>query len=337
MRHLVILVLGFLTFLPAAAFAQTADQGMDPKSLLHRAASGDAFAAYYLGYLYQTGTGGLHQSYTDAIYYYQMAGKQDYVDAEVNLGNMYAQGLGVDADPGTAARWYYSASAHGNNIAENALGNLYYQGLGVPHDLKKAFDYYNRAYKHGSIDAAKHIGDMYLNGETVEKSDTEAVRWYTIAAKKGNASAQSKLAQLVKDGRVTGSLGEKGGIVELYKSAASKGDSNAQYNLGRLYITGDNGVTIDVPMAMKWFRRAASQGQPDAQNQLGHAYFDGKGVSQDFPEAWYWFTLAATGSGKETYGSDRDLAALKLTPQQLLDGQAKVKDFKAKQESAGAP
>ena len=336
MRRFVFLVIGFLTLLPAAAFAQAADQFMDPKSLLHRAANGDAYAAYYLGYLYQTGSGGVRQSYTDAISYYTMAGKQDYVDAEVNLGNIYAQGLGVDPDPALAARWYFSAAQHSNNIAEAQLGNLYYNGNGVPHDLKKAYEYYTRAQKHGSIDAAKHLGDMYLNGEIVEKSDTQAIKWYMFAAKKGNAAAQSKLAQLVKEGRA-GALDEKGGIAELYKSAAAKGDANAQYQLGRLYETGENGVTVEMPTALKWYRRAANQGQPDAQNALGHAYFDGKGLTQDYPEAWFWFTLAATGSKKETYGSDRDLAALKLTPDEITEGQAKVKDFKAKLEGSGAP
>ncbi len=338
----VLLMSAALQALPAYAQEAAVVTGdMDVRALLRKAQGGDAMASYALGYDYQTGSGGVRQDYVQALNWYKESAKQAYVPAEVNLANMYATGMGTEQDTATAARWYYSAALTGQPVAENALANLYYTGDGVPKDLKKAFEYYSRAQKHGSIDAAKHLGDMYLNGEAYDEkgarlpaNDAEAVKWYMMAAKRGNAGAQRQIAQLEKDGRA-GSL--KGGIAELYKSAATKGDANAQYNLGHLYETGAEGVTADMGTALKWYRRAANQGQPDAQDALGHAYFEGKGIAQDYPSAWFWFTLAATNSKKETYSSDRDLAALKLTPEQISVGQEQIQAFKAQPESAGQP
>jgi uncharacterized protein len=343
MRKFVFVMLGLLALNASTALAQDAvpNSDLDPRSLLHKAASGDASAAYMLGYYYQTGSGGVKQNYDQALEWYKMSAKQAYVPAEVNLANMLAQGLGTERDTATAARWYYSATLTGQPTAENALANLYYAGDGVTKDLKKAFEYYTRAQKHGSVEAAKHLGDMYLNGEAYDDkgaklpaSDTDALKWYLFAAKRGNAGAQRQIAELEKQGRA-GSM--KGGMGELYKSAASKGDANAQYNLGHMYETGEGDIPKDMGVALKWYRRAANQGQAEAQNALGHAYFEGKGIAQDYPTAWFWFSLAASSSNKEGFGSDRDLAALKLTPDQITAGQAQIQAFKAQAESAGQP
>ncbi|MBA2268975.1 MAG: SEL1-like repeat protein [Chthoniobacterales bacterium] len=110
--------------------------------------------------------------------------------------------------------------------------------------------------------------------------------------------------------------------------AAENGDSEAQYNLGMMYLTGlgvpqDDGTGFrwirkaaehnhaeaefilglmfdegratskDEGEAAKWYRKAADQNEPRAQHQLARAYALGRGVTQDLREAARWYKLAA--------------------------------------------
>ena len=75
------------------------------------------------------------------------------------------------------------------------------------------------------------------------------------------------------------------------KRLAEQGDTEAQYNLGRIYNKGE-GVTKNYKEAFKWYSLAANQGDASAQYSLGNMYLDGKGVIQDDKEAYKWFLLA---------------------------------------------
>jgi len=73
---------------------------------------------------------------------------------------------------------------------------------------------------------------------------------------------------------------------------ANKGDSDAQYNLGVMYETGD-GVPQDYTQAMAWYLKAAEQGEVSAQSNLGVMYQKARGVPQDYKQAVYWYRKAA--------------------------------------------
>ena len=55
---------------------------------------------------------------------------------------------------------------------------------------------------------------------------------------------------------------------------AEHGDAAAQFNLGRLYVTG-TGVRQDDAEAVRWYRLAADQGHAGAQHNLGLKYDTG--------------------------------------------------------------
>ncbi len=73
---------------------------------------------------------------------------------------------------------------------------------------------------------------------------------------------------------------------------ANRGDPNAQNKLGNIYCEGD-GVSQDYNEAFKWYTKAAEQGYAKSQFNLGLMYCYGEGVQQDSNEAVKWFTRAA--------------------------------------------
>lgn len=74
-----------------------------------------------------------------------------------------------------------------------------------------------------------------------------------------------------------------------YLEAAESGITNAQYNLGVMYLNGDVKNKIDFKKAQRWLRKAAEQGNAVAQSQLGYLYEKGLGCSQDFAKACEWY------------------------------------------------
>jgi TPR repeat protein len=73
---------------------------------------------------------------------------------------------------------------------------------------------------------------------------------------------------------------------------AVKGDSTAQLQLATLYYQG-KGVKQDYSQAFLWYRRAAQQGDADAQYSLGNMYLMGEGIKQDDYQARQWYEKAA--------------------------------------------
>ena len=84
-------------------------------------------------------------------------------------------------------------------------------------------------------------------------------------------------------------------VPDEYKSscqAAEQGDAWAQGLLGGMYYNG-KGVKQDYHQAFLWTQKAAEQGEALAQNRLGDMYYLGKGVKQDYHNAFLWAQKAA--------------------------------------------
>ena len=121
------------------------------------------------------------------------------------------------------------------------------------------------------------------------KEDIERLRNWT---KKGKAWAMEALAARYIDGVGVKQSDKK--AIELYETAAKKGDAGAQYNLGQYYRRGDLGLTQSIERAIEYWRSAAEQGYVDAQFNLGQLYANGKGIEQSFTKAREWLTKAAS-------------------------------------------
>ena len=87
--------------------------------------------------------------------------------------------------------------------------------------------------------------------------------------------------------------------------AAQRGDAEAQFQIGDLYMTGQ-GVERDPAVAAAWYKAAAQQGHAVAASNLGVLYAEGRGVKQNDAEAADWFHKAADAGdpgGENNLGS----------------------------------
>jgi len=87
----------------------------------------DGMAAYHAG------------DYQKALRLWKPFAKQGDVDAQYNLGDMYAKGKGVPEDVAKAVHWYTKAAKQGYAEAQYQLGVSYYNGEGVRQDDVRAY------------------------------------------------------------------------------------------------------------------------------------------------------------------------------------------------------
>ncbi|MFZ0509129.1 MAG: tetratricopeptide repeat-containing serine protease family protein [Methylocella sp.] len=223
-------------------------------------------------------------------------------------------------DYAEGVRWYRKAADQGDADAQLMLGILYNEGIGVPRDYAEAIRWYRKAADQGNAGAQIRLTSMYENGQGVPKDAAEAVKWRRKAAEHGNADAQAKLGLMYADGLgVPKNLTE---AFRWYRNAAEQGHAGAQGAVGAMYYKG-LGVPKNLAGAFRWIRKAAAQENPQAQALLGFMYQLGEGVPRDYIQAYMWYNLAATG-GVNRAAQDRDGLEHAMAAAQIAEAQQRT-------------
>ncbi|WP_020558891.1 tetratricopeptide repeat protein [Thiofilum flexile] len=144
----------------ASGGARISLNGMNPNDILELANSGDQYAQFLIGALYEEGSGGFTQSYREAARWYRRAARQNYPRAQYNLALMYEDGRGVEQDYKQAGQWYAQAAKGGFTKAKNNLGILYVMGKGVRKNTKTAEYLFKQAAQEGDKDAEYNLARL---------------------------------------------------------------------------------------------------------------------------------------------------------------------------------
>ena len=106
------------------------------------------------------GAGGYAQTKFD--YTLDLA-QQGNARAQVNLGLMYYQGVGVPRDYQEALKWYRKAAEQGYASAQNNLGLHYCNGQGVPRDYVLAHMWINLSHSNSTYENDRKQSTNLLN------------------------------------------------------------------------------------------------------------------------------------------------------------------------------
>lgn len=113
--------------------------------------------------------------------------------------------------------------------------------------------------------------------------------------------------------------------------SAQKGDADAQFELGKNYETGRIGLPKDLTQAQHWYHAAADQGDPYALASLGILYNFGKGVRQDYVQAFMYYELAVArskGGNRDSIVELRDDLAKDMNAAQIAEARRLAKNWK---------
>jgi hypothetical protein len=100
------------------------------------------------------------------------------LDAQFDLCSFYAAQMAYEE----SLKWCQMAADLGDVEAQLKMGDIYSQGLGVTADKKEAFNWYLFAADNGSEQAQQAVASAYSNGDGVAQNNAEAWFWLSVTA-----------------------------------------------------------------------------------------------------------------------------------------------------------
>ena len=176
------------------------------------------------------------ESYSDAYTFYERAAKLGSAMANIRMGYLVYNGLGVNKNTKAALELYLKAAEMGEYYAYYLLGLLYMNDIG---DDAKAFKYFDTGVKEGKDrSCAAGAGYMYMYGKGVTKDYGLAFELLNIGLEAEPALALPCLGYLFENGYGTEKNIER--ALELYKRASEEyGD---EYSKGRVKALTTKGI-----------------------------------------------------------------------------------------------
>ena len=218
-------------------------------------------------------------------------------EAQLYIGNCYANGNGTALDSEEAARWFRKAADQGLAEAQYRMFICCRDGIGMEPNVMNAAKWCRKAAEAEFEEAMFHMGMLYVKGTGVEKNAKSAFKWFRKGAERGNPSALYNFGLCYKQGYGVEKDQDEASkwqnkAVDTWRSMANAGDLDAMLMLAQLYKSGDV-VELDKEEAVKWYRKAADLGNAQAQFLLATCYQQGDGIETDNEEAAKWMLKSA--------------------------------------------
>ena len=127
---------------------------------------------------------------------YRCKAEQGDPVAQIQLGDCYLVGRGVEQDMNQAMEWYCKAFVHGDPAVLSKHGYCSKKAMEIERDKVKAMVWYRQAVEQNDAQAQCNLGFCYEYGLGMKPNMTEALIWYRHAAEQGNVVARKKLSEL---------------------------------------------------------------------------------------------------------------------------------------------
>lgn len=297
----------------------------------------DPQASYELGvlYLYGNSKQDIQKNYELAQRYLVISANQDNAYANYELGKMYYNGVGVEADTEISNNYFLKAhdlllsqlsdetiESIGYNIpisnidydtckALYTLGTMYYKGLGVSQDYKKAEMYFSASKE--KIPYSKiYLGNMSMYGLGKDIDYEKAKEYYSEAMKSRSehtqAQASYKIALMYEKG--LGTSVDYNLAFRNYFNSAKSDFADAHYKMGQLLETekfktndiGKEQADVCYQKALELYIKAEKEMEnKSTELTIGTMYAQGQGVPQDEDKAVEWLTKSAEKNNAIAY------------------------------------
>ena len=230
------------------------------------AEAGDKTATIGLANLYWTGRAatpgdsGREAAYREAAKWYRKAAEQGVADAQLRLGDMYRNGLGIAIDLGEAAGWFRRASDLGSKDADLRLDAMKQDAvaLAAAGDDLAAISIWRPLAERGDLSVAFNLARSLLIAGAAPKSPAEIRGWLEKSADLGNPQAR----YLVETFYGSGSTPERG------DRQAAAWLKRAGDQLRKAVAAYDR---ADFQSALNLFVPLARYGEVSAQSRIGEA------------------------------------------------------------------
>ncbi|KAI8805025.1 hypothetical protein BJ742DRAFT_821551 [Cladochytrium replicatum] len=199
-------------------------------------------------------------------------------EAHYQLGMIYERSRNYQS-PELATKHFTEAARRGHTEGQFRAALALETRLNRNYAL--ASEFLTLAAESGHALAMHRLADHYLNGDSpmIPQDPSQAVSYLRKASEKGHVDASYKLGLMYNYGN--GVAVDKKEAVRLFRQAAFENHPRAQYELGKLHVVGAEGLARSPPTAVKYLEKAASQGLSDAEFELGRILLWGEDYPRD--------------------------------------------------------
>lgn len=177
--------------------------------------------------------------------------------------------------------WAY-ASELGEAQADYEVGQIYANGNGVDQDIEKALEYFKKAIDGGSIDALTSMSYwLDLHGDYIEDFGSPA-DYALRGAEENNKYAQQNLGYFYRSERHVKKDSEQSYF--WYLKSAENGNQHSMRWVGLYYLLGI-GTEVDIQQSVLWLEKAVALGEPESYAILGYIYEKGLAGEADLEKA----------------------------------------------------
>lgn len=239
-----------------------------------------ADAMFQAGNMYYQGIG-TNKDLKKARKYLELASEQNIDEASGLLAKIDAE---KNQPPTTQIATVRTKSAsdlliesaeRGNVKAQYQLAMAYLEGKsGLRKNNAKALTWLKNAAINNHSDAQYLLGSFYYNGNPVQRDLKTAKFWLNKAAGAGVSQAKVLISAIDDFNKSSASRQKKAvSTNDLFLASADKGDSEAQFKVGLMYLNGKDGFPKDEQKALHWLSKAATQNHTRAQFEMGMMYY----------------------------------------------------------------
>ncbi|HHG9063081.1 TPA: tetratricopeptide repeat protein [Citrobacter freundii] len=226
---------------------------------------------------------------------------------------------GAGSSQGQAKEWnkepvavLQQGAEAGDAQAQFVLATVYLKGKEVEQNFSKGSEWLTKSAEQGNLDARYLLALVYFDGEGARWYDGKVIEWFDNEVGKGNKQAVEWLSIAAERGNYH--------AIEWLHRAVEKGNPDAKRFLESKALLLDGYNTV------KSLSKAAERGDAKAQGMLGTMYLEGKGVTQDYAQAYIW-SAVAFANGNSDAQNGLDIAQKNLTPTALKEADDKARRY----------
>ena len=242
---------------------------------------GDVEAAKTLAYMYYNGTNGVEPSMEDAAKWYKKAASKGDAISMGWAGWFYLGNRGHEKDEKKAFAWLKKACEAGDSSSMIFLAKCFRNGTGVKINLKKSIEWLEKGVEGNSSSCMYELALMYMDGrDGVEKNERKAAYYMEMSAQNNVKMGMFYYGNFCMDG--VGVEQNSSKALYWWKKSADEGCLDAQFSLGRAYLTWNFSPDPEVHYAegVSLLEKAYANGNKEAAFELGKFYYFKKKDSQ---------------------------------------------------------
>ena len=217
-----------------------------------------------------------------------------YPAAQRRLGNMFAEGDGVQQNTAQASRFLRAAIAGGNTGAQIDLAKLI-RADGSAGTAAEAAELartgivaLDRESREGNANASRQLGEIYDEGVIVAANRAQAEAYYSRAIEQGQANAVPQLAELW----INGSQQDQQRAIRLLEMGADRNVAAAVRLLGDQYRAGTI-TERDRDLALAYYLRGATDFEGPTVRRIAGTLREGSVSAERRAEAIQYLEQAA--------------------------------------------